>query len=188
MMQRKADPQLLLVGILAVLLHTPSPFVEGHYHGSYYCTSIAESLGESFSGNVFLQNESGYDKATEQFGSGAFPENIAPSVIVEAMSEEDVQAAVVFAGECGYTVSSRSAGHSYVGTSSCNAANGACIQIDVSNLNHTVVEGDLLMAGPGMTLRQMADVCLANEFHIPSGECAAVTVGGHFQTGGFGVW
>ena len=69
MMQRKADPQLLLVGILAVLLHTPSPFVEGHYHGSYYCTSIAESLGESFSGNVFLQNESGYDKATEQFGS-----------------------------------------------------------------------------------------------------------------------
>ena len=52
-----------------VLLHTAPSLVEGHNRGRYYCTSIAESLGESFSGNVFLQNESGYDKATEQFGS-----------------------------------------------------------------------------------------------------------------------
>ena len=177
----------LLVGIsLLALLHTPSSFVEGRKYGEYYCSSIAESL--QVSGNIFVQGEMGYDMATTQFASGAFPENIAPSVVVEAMSEEDVQAAVVFAGECGYTVSSRSAGHAYVGSSSCNSANGACMQIDVSNLNHTVVEGDLLLAGPGMTLRQMADVCLANEFHIPSGECAGVTLGGHFQTGGFGIW
>ena len=137
---------------------------------------------------MFVQGDSGYAIATNQFASGAYPENIAPSVVVEAMSEEDVKASVLFAGDCGYTVSSRSAGHSYVGTSSCNAKNGACMQLDVSNLNHTRVVGDLLMAGPGVTLRQLADVCLANGFHVPGGECAGVTLGGHFQTGGFGIW
>lgn len=183
-----ATLSLLAVAATLSLIRTRSSIDND---GGHYCTNIAKSLngtGSRFAGNIFVPADSGYATLTKQFATGAYPENTAPSVVVEAMSEEDVQAAVLFAGRCGYTVSPRSAGHSYVGTSSCNGEKGLCMQIDVSNLNDTSAEDDLLLAGPGVTLRQLADVCVENKFHIPSGECAAVTIGGHIQTGGFGLW
>ena len=163
--------------------------VQGHYHG-IRCGMVEESLNalspSLFTGNVFVPDDgSAYDQASSQFASFNFPERVHPAVIVEAMSEEDVQAAILFANECGYNVISRSGGHSYIGTSSCT---GMCLQIDVKHINHTSIAGDYLTAGPGSTLLELADMLVANGMHLPTGECPDVALGGHVQTGGVGVW
>lgn len=143
-----------------------------------------------FEGNVILpSNQTGYYEASRQFASPYFPDRIRPSFIVEAATERDVQAAVRFAGQCGYTVSARSGGHSYLGLSSCDSSKRPCLQIDVKKLNQTSFSQQTGLAfGPGITLEEMGQVLLATGTHLPSGECSSVRIGGHMQTGGFGLW
>lgn len=75
--------------------------------------------GSSFGGNVFTAADGElYINATHQYASARV--RTAPSFIVEAMNQADVQSAVMFASTCGYKVTARSGGHSYVGSSSCD--------------------------------------------------------------------
>ena len=183
-MASKQHLTLLLLSFGAIVLS-----VHGQHH-PIHCARVEESLTalspSLFTGNVFVPDDgTAYDEARSQFASFNFPERVHPAVIVEAMSEEDVQAAILFANECGYKVAPRSGGHSYIGTSSCT---GMCLQIDVKHINHTSVTGDYLTAGTGSTLLGLADTLLANGMHLPTGECPEVRVGGHVQTGGVGVW
>jgi hypothetical protein len=68
-----------------------------------------------------------YHNASHQF---ATPRVVTtPSYIVEAMSGDDVQAAIMFANHCDYRVSARSGGHSYMGSSSCDGSETPCIQL-----------------------------------------------------------
>ena len=177
---------LKLLSFGAALSSVP---VQGRLH-SIRCGRVEESLialsPSVFSGNVFVPEDGdAYDEAKSQYAAFNFPERVHPAVIVEAMSEEDVQAAIFFANECGYSVTPRSGGHSGLAVSSCN---GRCLQIDVKHINHTSVSGDYLTAGPGTTLLELADELAANGMHLPTGECPAVALGGHVQTGGFGLW
>ena len=184
-----ASKQNLSLALLCFATATAISSVQGHGQ-SVRCDRVEESLTalspSVFAGNIFVPNDgNAYDQAKSQFASVNFPERAHPAVVVEAMSEEDVQAAILFANECGYKVAPRSGGHSYIGTSSCT---GMCLQIDVKHINHTSVTGDYLTAGPGITLLGLADTLFANGMHLPTGECPEVGLGGHVQTGGFGVW
>ena len=134
--------------------------------------------GTSFGGNVFTATDGKfYEDASHQYASSRV--KTSPSFIVEAMNQADVQAAVMFASECGHKVTARSGGHSYVGSSSCDGGITSCIQLDVGNLNHVDVALPQVHVGPGARLEDLYPVLAANNVFLPSGECADVAVGGH---------
>ena len=181
------------LALLALLAH-PTSIAHAQQTGT--CGPIPQALATlagdeaTFTASVILPTDTNaYSNATKQFATPSFPNRTRPSFIVQAKTEQDVQTAVRFAGQCGYTVSARSGGHSYLGLSSCDSANGPCIQIDLKQLNHTSFSADKILSfGPGVTLEEMGGFLLSTGTHLPSGECSSVRVGGHVQTGGFGLW
>lgn len=129
-----------------------------------------------------------YGQARDQYASVTYAQQLSPSAIVLVASEDDVQAAVRFATECNYSVSIRSGGHSYLGTSSCDSTKGQCLQIDVTNLDHRELEADQVRLGPGNRLSDAAEYLKQQGRFLPTGECPSVALGGHMQTGGFGLF
>ncbi|KAL7518124.1 hypothetical protein ACHAWX_002982 [Stephanocyclus meneghinianus] len=132
-----------------------------------------------------------YTNATKQYASARVV--TAPSFIVQATNQSDVQAAIMFAAHCEYKVTARSGGHSYMGSSSCDGSETPCIQIDVGKINHITVNESLtgskqVKVGPGVRLVDLYSVLIDNDIYIPAGECGGVGVGGHMQTGGFGIF
>ena len=144
--------------------------------------------GTYFSGAVLSAiNGQAYTDASKQYASAMVA--TAPSYIVQAMNQADVQATIMFAAHCEYKVTARSGGHSYVGSSSCDGSKTPCIQIDVGNINHIEVTElptgrKQVNVGPGARLVDLYPVLIENNIYIPAGQCEGVGVGGHMQTGG----
>ena len=189
-----------LVGYLTGFEVFPEQFYVGNVHelvvnddGSF-CSNVRESLQElspsgSFDGDILKPSDGfRYGKARDQYASVTYAHELSPSLIALVASETDVQAAVRFASQCGYSVSIRSGGHSYLGSSSCDSSNGKCLQIDVTNLNEQVVLPDRVKLGPGNRLKDAAEFLHQNGRFVPTGECPGVALGGHMQTGGFGLF
>jgi FAD/FMN-containing dehydrogenase len=126
--------------------------------------------GNSFNGNVFSSVDGlDYEEASHQYATARV--TTAPSYIVEAMNSADVQAAVLFASACDRKVTTRSGGHSYVGSSSCDGGVTSCIQLDVSNLDTiNVVSDSQIKVGPGVRLFDLYPVLIANDIFLPAGE------------------
>ena len=145
---------------------------------------MADLLGEgnSFTGNVWSPGTEDYEHASHQYASARVKTE--PSFIVEAMSQSEVRAAVIFASACDHKITARSGGHSYVGSSSCDKEVNSCLQLDVGNIAHINVSGGQVNVGPGVTLDTLYPVLIDSGIFIPSGECGSVCVGGHMQTGG----
>ncbi|KAL7518071.1 hypothetical protein ACHAWX_002929, partial [Stephanocyclus meneghinianus] len=148
--------------------------------------------GNSFGGAVLsaMDGET-YTNATKQYASARVV--TAPSFIVQATNQSDVRAAIIFAAHCEYKVTARSGGHSYMGLSSCDGSETPCIQIDVGKINHIYVNESLtgskqVSVGPGVRLVDLYPALIDNDVYIPAGECGGVGVGGHMQTGGFGIF
>ena len=125
-------------------------------------TSIASfaSTGRLDGYVLVPSNGHSYGRARDQYASVTYAQSLSPSAIVLVESEPDVQAAVQFASECNYSVSIRSGGHSYLGTSSCDSSQGQCLQIDVSGLNHREFsprDTQQVRLGPGNRLEDAAD-------------------------------
>ena len=142
-------------------------------------------------GSILLPSDGhNYGQARDQYASVTYAQTLSPSAIILVASEADVQAAVQFAAECNYSVSIRSGGHSYLGTSSCDSTKGHCLQIDVSGLNHRVMqqENQQIRLGPGNRLEDAAEFLKDHGRFLPTGECPSVALGGHMQTGGFGLF
>merc|ERR1740139_739687 len=85
-----------------------------------------------------------------------------PGIVVYCTEESHVQSAVRFASRCGYKVTVRSGGHSYTASSSCNVDN--CMQLDLTGMNHTSVDGNIITTDPGNTLMVLANGSIG-EFH-----------------------
>jgi len=133
-----------------------------------------------------------YGRSRDQYASVTY-HTLRPSAIIEAESEADVQATVRFAATCHYAVSVRSGGHSYLGTSSCDSSKSQCLQIDVTGLNHMelLLPNDnqhQVRVGPGNRLKEVAQFLHEHGQFLPTGECPGVALGGHMQTGGFGLF
>ena len=158
------------------------------------CYDIAASIASmtpdyaDFTGAVVLPTDMGYNNSVFQFAYPTFSFRMSPNIIVEAQSETDVQAAVMFASECGYNVAARSGGHAYLGGSSCDSNVHPCLQIDLGSFKERSLNGRLLTLGPGVILFELAEFSFVNDIFLPAGECSHVAVGGHTQTGGLGIW
>ena len=142
--------------------------------------------------------------ADGSYANYTFPERTTSAdLFVFAETELQVQAAVLYAQTCDYAITVRSGGHSYLGMSaSCyNAAMDddakACMVIDVGLMKQQVrkEEDGTLVLGPGIRLEQVAQFLddqsaldPDQNLFIPTGVCVGVALGGHVQTGGFGLW
>ena len=131
-------------------------------------------------------NEARLDQYYRYWGTAAAASaKLRPAVLVYCSAETHVQSAIRFAGQCGYKVTVRSGGHSYTGSSSCNFAN--CMQLDLSAMNKTTVQGASVFTEPGIRIVDFATVTLKSGLSVPHGGCGTVGVGGHFQSSAWGM-
>lgn len=140
---------------------------------------------------VYLQGDAGFDDARmDQFASmlgtqADAKKRLNPTVLVYCSEEAHVQAAVRFAANCGYTVTVRSGGHSYTGSSSCNF--DRCMQLDLQYMNKTSVNGLQITADPGVRLSDAEDFLGKHHQTFPHGGCTRVGFGGHLQSSAWGM-
>ncbi|KAJ9441401.1 6-hydroxy-D-nicotine oxidase [Diplonema papillatum] len=186
----------MLSSALLVVALTPSVYFghgfrkKGRDHGNF-CKDVEVGLSDDIAGDriVVPSDDSIYDTSVQQYALSSLPPNtLHPSGIVYAESVGEVQRVVSYATQCGYKVSIRSGGHQYAGLSSCNSAEGKCIQLDVSLMDSLAVDGTSVTIGPGVSLEKLYSELGSVGLFVAAGECSGVQMGGHSQTGGAGIY
>jgi FAD/FMN-containing dehydrogenase len=110
-----------------------------------------------------------------------------PAVIIHAANETDIKLAVKYARDAGIAIAIRTGGHQFMGFSSTSGKN---IQIDMSSFTFCQYDeqAETIKLGVGVKLDDL-DYRLAEiGAFAPHGQCGAVCLGGHMQTGGFYVF
>ena len=114
-----------------------------------------------------------------------------PAAIIYPKNVKDVIKAVNYARENNISVAVRTGGHHYTGQSSTSGKN---IQLDLSDtfsndvLDFIYFEQDnLLRVGVSYSVLEFNHLCRGLKVFVPSGICANVHLGGHVQTGGYGM-
>ncbi|KAF4450427.1 hypothetical protein F53441_6426 [Fusarium austroafricanum] len=127
---------------------------------------------QTFQGNQFLPGTASYNRANQLYATSTYGKerDMYPGEILQPASIEDIQMLVKGAVKAGRPIAIRSGGHQYSGASSTNP-NG--IQLDLKptfrrpNIDLNVV-------------RENGKVYLRSS-------CSTVCLGGHVQTGGYGM-
>jgi FAD binding domain len=112
-----------------------------------------------------------------------------PALIVKPKNREDIAAVLEYAKMNGIGVAIRTGGHQYSGASSSTAPN---IQLDLSKTfqgpdDRTLLrKRGLLRTSVSWSLKEFSAYLRKNKIFVPHGQCIAVHLGGHVQTGGYG--
>lgn len=140
-----------------------------------------ERFRTRFHGAVLGQDEPGYDEARALW-NGMIDRR--PSLVVRATDEEDVQAAVRFAGEHGLLTSVRGGGHNIAGNAACDGG----LMIDLSAMDdvRVIPESAEAVAGPGATLADLDEAAQAYGLATPTGINSTTGLAGLTLGGGFG--
>ncbi|HEY2601590.1 MAG TPA: FAD-binding oxidoreductase [Thermoleophilaceae bacterium] len=135
-------------------------------------------------GNVFWQGDDGYEQARQDAVWNARKPQRFPEVIVQAVSEDDVVAAVRLARERGLRVKARSGGHSW----SASSVREGALLIDLSRLTGISFDPDTGIAAvqPGGRGRELNSTLAEHGLFFPTGHCPTVGVGGYLLQGGWG--
>jgi FAD/FMN-containing dehydrogenase len=133
--------------------------------------------------SVILQRDApAYEQARrEAVWNGRTPERF-PGLIVQAETAEDVVQALRLAADRGLRVSVRSGGHSWAG----NHLRDGSLLLDVSRLDHLVVDREAMTAVVGPGFPSIAGALAEQGLFFPGGHCPGVAVGGYLLQGGFG--
>ena len=102
------------------------------------------------------------------------------AVIVKCSEEAPVVSAISFVNRVGYKVTVRICVHSFTGFSSCNFE--SCMQLDLTAMNATSVEGQMTKAEPDIKLKDFVSCSKMHKLSLPHGGCTGVGFGGHFQS------
>lgn len=145
-----------------------------------------------FGGEVFGEGEEYEDKAT-QYATTSYREQkdrerMHPYVIGYPENKADVVAFVKCAIDKEKKVVARSGGHQYCGLSS-GGKDTMLLSMDLLDgitISDTPQQKVMARLGPGARLATLAAELKKNGVTIPHGECPAVCIGGHVQSGGFG--
>lgn len=155
-----------------------------------------ESIIPGFSGTIYVRDQvpgSPYDLHCYQYAetSASDPTAMRPALIAYASSLSDIQAAVVYAYAQRLAVAVRTGGHQYSGFSSTSGQN---MILDVSetftdptndfSYNPTTNE---LRVGVSFSLEELTGALAEMNLFLPHGSCKNVRIGGHVQTGGYGM-
>ena len=125
----------------------------------------------------------GYEESRQLFNSDLSPR---PAYIASCKTEDEVGKAIGFAQDENLSVSVKSGGHCFIGSSMSDGS----LAIDLSGMSQRVYLPDRrkLIAGPGVKLGKLYDVLLPQGRILPAGSCAGVGLGGLALGGGYGLF
>ena len=125
-----------------------------------------------------------------QYATSSF-DGLNPAAIIYPKNVDDVIKAVNYARENNIGIAVRTGGHQYTGQSSTSGKN---IQLDLSDtFGNDAVDfvytenNNLLRVGVSYSLLEFNHLCGVLKVFVPVGICAQVHMGGHVQTGGYGM-
>jgi len=138
-------------------------------------------------------NEIGYKNAVIQYASSSVTDDrtvMNPALIIYAENDQDVFKAIKYAQKNNCAIAIRTGGHQYCGMSSTSGKN---IQLDLSktykSFDVSKLDTDsLITCGISFSLDEFSNRLVENNIFVPHGECPSVHLGGHIQTGGYGVF
>ena len=136
---------------------------------------------EGFQGEVLQHGGRGYAAARQIFNMRM--DDVNPSVILKASSENDVSLVMKRAAELGHPIGLRSGGHNVDGTPM-----AADVVLDLSALRQTNVDLDKkrLSIGPGILLGDLDALCQEHSMVVPTGTVGTTGVTGLTLGGGIG--
>jgi FAD/FMN-containing dehydrogenase len=132
----------------------------------------------------FERGEDGYEDARRATCWNARTPDRYPDVIVQAMTEADVVAAVRAARERRMKIGVRSGGHSWAG----NHVRDGGMLLDVSRLLAVEINAGAMTASvePGCRGDELLGALAEHDLFFPTGHCIGVAVGGYLLQGGYG--
>lgn len=150
-----------------------------------------------FQGSQLRPGTSAYEQANNIYASSTYGKerDMNPGEILQPTCLEDIQGVIRYANRFGKPIAIRTGGHQYSGASS-TGPNG--IQLDLQ-LTFRDPKKDLVLirdtdndkvyikASVSWSLLEVYDFLMANGVFMPTGQCATVHLGGHVQTGGYGM-
>jgi hypothetical protein len=153
------------------------------------------SMIPGFGGEAFAPGDPAYDAKRAQYASISYPEKQGPGgtmrpylVAYPRPNSDDIPAAIRFARANNKRVVARSGGHQYSGMSSGGDDTILLSMDNYSDLEFKAV-GDQTFAriGVGGHLTNLAAALNGHGVTMPHGECPRVCIGGHIQSGGYGL-
>ena len=151
----------------------------------------------TFQGQQLEPGTSGYEKANNIYATSSLgvEHNMNPGEILRPTCVQDIQDTIRYAFTHDKPLAIRTGGHQYCGACSCGPEG---IQLDLSGtfrnpaadlkLTRDAADGKLyLRAGVSWQLQDIFKFLQANGIFMPSGQCITVCLGGHIQTGGYGM-
>ncbi|KAJ1334056.1 FAD-binding protein [Microdochium nivale] len=150
---------------------------------------------DAFTGNEFIPGTPAYDRANNIYASSTYgiERNMSPMKILQPACIEDIQVIVKNATDQKIPIAIRTGGHQYSGASS-TGPHG--IQLDLKptfrrpkiDLHIKIEEGKAyLYTSVSWMLKEVFDFLQDHRVFMPTGQCAEVCLGGHIQTGGYGM-
>jgi FAD/FMN-containing dehydrogenase len=140
-----------------------------------------DALRESFSGELILPHDQGYEQARGVFNAMI---DKRPAVVARCASTADVAACVRAAGETGLQLAVRSGGHSVSGLGVCEGG----ILIDLAGIKNVEVDpaARTARAGGGVLWGEFDAATQVHGLHTPGGRVTTTGVGGFTTGGGYG--
>jgi FAD binding domain len=149
-----------------------------------------------FSGASFDPSSPGYHDANDLYATSTYGKerNMNPGEILQPTNVDDIIAVVKAANQRRQKLAIRTGGHQYSGASSTTPAN---LQLDLKptfrdpNKDIQLIRKDgkvYIRTSVSWTLRELFDFTTKNGVFLPTGQCVTVCLGGHAQTGGYGMF
>jgi len=140
-----------------------------------------DALRESFSGELILPHDQGYEQARGVFNAMI---DKRPAVVARCASTADVAACVRAAGGTGLQLAVRSGGHSVSGLGVCEGG----ILIDLAGIKNVEVDpaARTARAGGGVLWGEFDAATQVHGLHTPGGRVTTTGVGGFTTGGGYG--
>ncbi|KAF9343487.1 hypothetical protein BGX26_005647 [Mortierella sp. AD094] len=151
---------------------------------------MVASAFEGFHGKVVQRGDEAYEESIYQYAwSSHIKEGIIePEAVLYAQDDDDVIAAINYAKTHNVAVALRTGGHQYSGASSTNGRN---IQLDLSSayteFHWDNADHSQATLGISIDLGKFQNKLGEHGRFLPTGVCRQVHLGGHVQTGGYGL-
>ncbi|MBF6332231.1 FAD-binding oxidoreductase [Nocardia transvalensis] len=145
---------------------------------------MAETVGPTFSGRLYLSGDPGYDEAVvDRVFNARLPQH-RPAAVLQAATDQDVVAGVRLARARGWKVAVRAGGHSW---DSCSVRDGGLL-IDVGGLKDLAYDAEnaIVSAGPAVNGGELSPFLARYSRFFNGGHCPQVGLGGFLLQGGLG--
>ncbi|CAH0020149.1 unnamed protein product [Clonostachys rhizophaga] len=154
-------------------------------------------MDPGFQGNQFVPGTAAYQRYNDLYATSTYGEerNLNPGEILQPSSIEDIKTVVTTAAKLGKNIAVRTGGHQYSGASSTGPDSYQLDlkptfrrpNIDLNLIRDTANDKVYLRSSVSWTLSEIYDFLLDNGVFMPTGQCSTVCLGGHVQTGGYGM-